>query len=117
MGLNSNRLLILQFVTLVLLLQIFLNAIMFNTHTHTKVYQAPTALDLVLDFPRSLYHHSDPVINSTEPELIYQIITLPSLTHLYQAYRAHVEISQCKTDKGKCLVYCLFLLLALLSLI
>lgn len=79
----------------------FLNAAVFNINTRLIVYRAPTAVDLLADFPRSLYHHSDPIINTTEEQSTYHVISLPSLRSIYQVYIADVYISQCASKKGR----------------
>ncbi|XP_067929246.1 GPI inositol-deacylase-like isoform X2 [Watersipora subatra] len=78
---------------------IFLNAHIFASQAQTLVYEAPTAMALLLDFPRSLYHHSDVIINSTADRLIYQSVEISSLTNVYQAYVAELDIIHCSTDK------------------
>jgi len=49
--------------------QVYLHAVMLNVDTQATVYHAPTALDLLLDFPRSLYHHTDPILNTGNKEV------------------------------------------------
>lgn len=79
----------------------FVYATLRNQYTQRTVYHAPTFTDLLLDVPRSVYHHNDVVINSTEERAIYHIISLPTIRYAYQVYVADVEILDCSVDKGR----------------
>jgi len=86
------------------LFQVFLHARLFNLNSYTTVYHTPTPVDLIADFPRSLYHHVDAVINETEEKTNYHVLQLPTLHSVYQAYTAKVEITSCSSKKGRCTV-------------